>query len=226
MWVRNTPTHVGKTPRVHRAWSLPEKHPHARGEDDAAQLLAEAEVETPPRTWGRHNDTMVSADNLRNTPTHVGKTASLTAMISVKEKHPHARGEDTKARLVFAPEKETPPRTWGRQRARRRAQSLGRNTPTHVGKTIRGGHQHNYDKKHPHARGEDMVAKLINSMVGETPPRTWGRLPRFAVPAFAGGNTPTHVGKTSGTGSEAARLRKHPHARGEDSPATAPRARG
>ena len=50
----------------------------------------------------------------------------------------------------------------------------------------------------------------------ETPPRAWGRrLPVQRQPR-EGGNTPTSVGKTYVTGTDALRLKKHPHERGED----------
>ena len=69
----------------------------------------------------------------------------------------------------------------------------------------------------------------------ETPPRAWGR--HIAAIPFenAGGNTPTCVGKTRGSGSGRCCARKHPHVRGEDSccsisksrlPETPPRAWG
>ena len=51
--VGNTPTHVGKTSFarfVNNSWR---KHPHARGEDKKYVRDGHAEVETPPRTWGR-----------------------------------------------------------------------------------------------------------------------------------------------------------------------------
>ena len=50
--------------------------------------------------------------------------------------------------------------------------------------------------KHPHARGEDIRALIGDGYDGETPPRTWGRPSKKAVPAWTAGNTPTHVGKT------------------------------
>ena len=57
---------------------------------------------------------------------------------------------------------------------------------------------------------------LSAALLGETPPRTWGRLQPVTEYRAMGGNTPTHVGKT-GTGfSPTAMSKKHPHARGED----------
>ena len=50
----------------------------------------------------------------------------------------------------------------------------------------------------------------------ETPPRTWGRLPRDVVRHEIEGNTPTHVGKTMSSLTVFPVVEKHPHARGED----------
>ena len=74
-------------------------------------------------------------------------------------------------------------------------------------------------KKHPHARGEDGWTKRVNDLRKETPPRTWGRQDDEWPAYTTGRNTPTHVGKTFTFPSLAMTLRKHPHARGEDSPA-------
>ena len=55
-----------------------QKHPHTRGEDKIRMTETGAIRETPPHTWGRLNGLLVLILGLRNTPTHVGKTA-LTA---------------------------------------------------------------------------------------------------------------------------------------------------
>ena len=70
----NTPTCVGKTVPPysgrHGAW----KHPHVRGEDPRAVPPASIAAETPPRAWGRQFSELVRAQEVRNTPTCVGKT--------------------------------------------------------------------------------------------------------------------------------------------------------
>src|SRR5690606_15706657 len=50
----NTPTDVGKTSCLF-AYKLPfRKHPHGRGEDQTCCMSSPCLEETPPRTWGRH----------------------------------------------------------------------------------------------------------------------------------------------------------------------------
>ena len=71
-------------------------------------------------------------------------------------------------------------------------------------------------RKHPHARGEDILSVSLVRYEKETPPRTWGRL--IGNPRRCGyfRNTPTHVGKTRFERRHGRPSRKHPHARGED----------
>ena len=91
-----------------------------------------------------------------------------------------------------------------------------RNTPTHVGKTMKHGGAFAVGKKPPHARGEDRLALPSVLWAAETPPRTWGRPIEAVVKGAVFGNTPTHVGKTNRKSETTRRLQKHPHARGED----------
>src|SRR5690606_11752004 len=71
-------------------------------------------------------------------------------------------------------------------------------------------------RKHPHGRGEDVVAASHWSRSPETPPRAWGR--QRLKPRLHGriGNTPTGVGKTTPRWPPTAPPQKHPHGRGED----------
>jgi len=147
-------------------------------------------------TWGRHHVLDNARLTLGNTPTHVGKTAWRWHLDGVREKHPHARGEDDSSVSGAFGRRETPPRTWGRPNKHSRRIPCRRNTPTHVGKT--GGEILilSSSQKHPHARGEDSLLRRTKKLLM--------------------GNTPTHVGKTSVICARVLREKKHPHARGED----------
>ena len=152
---RNTPTDVGKT-RLWRSSPGPlRKHPHGRGEDRLVLGQIGAELETPPRTWGRRRERIAELEAHRNTPTDVGKTDDLAQSELLMEKHPHGRGEDRPRILVGRGGAETPPRTWGRHCGiKLLALSLG-NTPTDVGKTFTQKGTQVSRRKHPHGRGED-----------------------------------------------------------------------
>ena len=175
VFVRNTPTHVGKTSRSRRRPSCLWKHPHARGEDWRSGGGAPARKETPPRTWGRLFASYLLFCRPRNTPTHVGKTTLNNGANNNLEKHPHARGEDRHRECQAGTGLETPPRTWGRQLTEDTHLALSGNTPTHVGKTALLSVLWVPRGKHPHARGEDELLKLCALGAAETPPRTWGR---------------------------------------------------
>ena len=111
----NTPTRVGKTTTTTTETKLPEKHPHACGEDSAPISTPSAFTETPPRVWGRQVACGSPRERCGNTPTRVGKTAFH-----------HLRDGRVQ---------ETPPRVWGRRCATTAPQPQVRNTPTRVGKT-------------------------------------------------------------------------------------------
>ena len=146
----------------------------------------------------------------------MGKTNASVSPAKSRKKHPHARGEDARAATASLYSPETPPRTWGRRiDIFVDAVSIG-NTPTHVGKTSLCKRNRAVDGKHPHARGEDRLVICATPSIGETPPRTWGRLSLSAAFMAARRNTPTHVGKTYVQALSACLMAKHPHARGED----------
>ena len=73
----------------------------------------------------------------RNTPTDVGKTYRMDGNSDDAQKHPHGRGEDPGRSSMVTGSLETPPRTWGRRRARLAVLASAGNTPTDVGKTVK-----------------------------------------------------------------------------------------
>ena len=132
---RNTPTRVGKT-RVHTEKKVHrKKHPHAGGEDLFLPLMRLLMAETPPRGWGRLLRQKAEAENVRNTPTRVGKTLRTFRNLMTEEKHPHAGGEDGAKGTQHSTLSETPPRGWGRLFVVSILKTKSRNTPTRVGKT-------------------------------------------------------------------------------------------
>ena len=151
----NTPTCVGKTLKTVRFLGFRKKHPHVRGEDARHAHGRKTAAETPPRAWGRRQKEELSVSRVGNTPTCVGKTTNLLQGSRATEKHPHVRGEDSRAKALKSLPSETPPRAWGRPRRRCGYCDLQRNTPTCVGKTA--------------------PAFSITVEREETPPRAWGR---------------------------------------------------
>ena len=131
---------------------------------------------------------------------------------------PHVRGEDNAKTGQARPERETPPRAWGRLFPFFPFGPYDRNTPTCVGKTAADTVSFRHHEKHPHVRGEDTGCGSGSGFPRETPPRAWGRPCGVSSDSISTRNTPTCVGKTSkGLGMDW-RGKKHPHVRGEDSP--------
>ena len=146
---------MGKTRPKPAQWRARRKHPHACGEDLTVKKYLDAQVETPPRLWGRRVGNDPNNCYTGNTPTPVGKTTPKGRAWRPWWKHPHACGEDTRVRRSMYLLQETPPRLWGRQARVKRPRRLTGNTPTPVGKTSRSGFINLFNGKHPHACGED-----------------------------------------------------------------------
>ena len=214
--MRNTPTCVGKTSGGAHRQPDAKKHPHVRGEDDTTDAQGDDPRETPPRAWGRLAQTPVGGTLTGNTPTCVGKTFLPSPQRRDCKKHPHVRGEDQCRSPSRAPERETPPRAWGRPTGFHQHPSRRGNTPTCVGKTPSINYSVIIFQKHPHVRGEDATQHFAVVSYEETPPRAWGRLFAIRKANSRRRNTPTCVGKTKPCALLAGQSRKHPHVRGED----------
>ena len=85
---------MGKTLTAQFWLGMCKKHPHAHGENLGAVI--------------------VFVENMRNTPTPVGKTFLWVALWLQLEKHPHARGENETQVEGTNINEETPPRWWGK----------------------------------------------------------------------------------------------------------------
>ena len=155
VYLRNTPTCVGKTLAVPILTSPSKKHPHVRGEDSSTPSPCDSDGRTPPRAWGRPRFWFRCDSPGGNTPTCVGKTCFQETIAGPYGKHPHVRGEDSTSERLTPFWSETPPRAWGRQRFSFRILQTKRNTPTCVGKTTTIQDTGRNKQKHPHVRGED-----------------------------------------------------------------------
>src|SRR5262249_3231366 len=89
--------------------------------------------------------------------------------------HPHARGEDGCTNALLRQIAGSPPRTWGRRRAKLPPLTTARFTPTHVGKTNPGASPSPDLSVHPHARVAAVPLVSRRGCVDGSPPRTWGR---------------------------------------------------
>ena len=70
--------------------------------------------------------------------------------------------------------------------------------------------------KHPHGRGEELIAAAPDMYDAETPPRAWGRVDVYERSVKCRRNTPTGVGKSLREILHQQLIWKHPHGRGEE----------
>ena len=153
---------------------------------------------------------------MRFTPTCVGTMNTQFPSASPLTVHPHVRGDDFLDPRILGYTSGSPPRAWGRCRARTTGNPPHRFTPTCVG-TIAGEAEAKGGKSvHPHVRGDD--AALSRSMIDSfgSPPRAWGRWDRQLVHRPAARFTPTCVGTIWNSAKHTPVRPVHPHVRGDD----------
>ena len=218
LFVRFTPTRVGKTCLTLYPSSSAAVHPHACGENQTWAADYSVQTGSPPRVWGKLSSPTFFLFSCWFTPTRVGKTAWRAFVSLSVPVHPHACGENGGSSIVNphrcgSPPRVwgkrlhwmttlrpsgSPPRVWGKRVDPTRLLYPVRFTPTRVGKTQRRAHR---------------VCLLPGS-----PPRVWGKPATASSLAFCkavhphacGENlvwelvqepgvrfTPTRVGKTA-----------------------------
>ena len=214
---RFTPTCVGKT-EVHVPYLHDfTVHPHMRGEDLVRGIASLLKFGSPPHAWGRQVVPTVPAPTRRFTPTCVGKTTNVLALMVTVSVHPHMRGEDSIETAVYPLPGGSPPHAWGRHHCTIQLRYARRFTPTCVGKTvdhdlrrkeISGSPPHAWGRLpsahpladcravHPHMRGEDTAASTISNAPPGSPPHAWGRQQTVPLQVPRIRFTPTCVGKT------------------------------
>ena len=114
----------------------------------------------------------------------------------------------------------SPPRGWGKL-----VEVIGiiapeRFTPTRVGKTPKPSVVDQARAVHPHAGGENLTKCLAKLAQTGSPPRGWGKQAERRRELDDRRFTPTRVGKTGGGGRAAGVRAVHPHAGGENKPAS------
>ena len=172
--------------------------------------------ETPPRTWRKRYRQTLKPPLFRNTSTHVEKTSASYASSAGYRKHLHARGENFGSSGWVRLGLETPPRTWRKPIVAFWLYEIGRNTSTHVEKTLTIHSNKIIRWKHLQARGENQAHTTLKYRQEETPPRTWRKLGTFDCPDYGFRNTSTHVEKTPSGSCIFLSWWKHLHARGEN----------
>jgi hypothetical protein len=213
---RSTPTCVGRTYGHRRIFPEHPEHPHVRGEDGLSAFKQRGWDGAPPRAWGGHPQRLDLTNQVRSTPTCVGRTQSAAAPPSPESEHPHVRGEDSRRR--GAPEclEGAPPRAWGGRFDFPLRGGDPRSTPTCVGRTQQRLGCALGLPEHPHVRGEDAGTRFFGSVSTGAPPRAWGGHLGRGGAGWHARSTPTCVGRTAQWVRPARCWAEHPHVRGED----------
>ena len=217
-------------------------HPHACGENGGVAPVRDYDDGSPPRVWGKLQGDKDLTGVERFTPTRVGKTGSSMVGMSVRPVHPHACGENVSHVVSQQLRRGSPPRVWGKPDLGRGLFCADRFTPTRVGKTFLSYFFPVFLLVHPHACGENGVARFRFAFGSGSPPRVWGKRRlqyckptqmRF-TPTRVGKTlalddnlaafrfTPTRVGKTGRPDASSLSCPVHPHACGENATTCAP----
>ena len=137
-----TPTCVGNTEELRVGLNLIWDHPHLRGEYLVAQASSTTVPGSPPLAWGILSAMRPAGHLLRITPTCVGNTQVVVLKESLKQDHPHLRGEYAGEVAAIRAIKGSPPLAWGIQPSSDRDIFYARITPTCVGNTSLGPVDH------------------------------------------------------------------------------------
>ncbi len=155
---------------------LPPVHPHARGDNGAADLTYSTHTGSPPRAWGQPRAAPPCSGAERFTPTRVGTTHSRACPWRFAAVHPHARGDNAHRVAGGSVRGGSPPRAWGQPCPFIYPWRYRRFTPTRVGTTLPPLITHGLVPVHPHARGDNLLNNLFQNVYCGSPPRAWGQL--------------------------------------------------
>jgi len=110
----------------------------------------------------------------------------------------------------------SPPRAWGQSRPERRVSLARRFTPTGVGtiNTATGCGQST--AVHPHGRGDNTIALVVNALQRGSPPRAWGQSRTGRARQMLRRFTPTGVGTMCSGRHGGCSGPVHPHGRGDN----------
>src|SRR5437899_3192697 len=124
-----------------------------------------------PREWGEQFRESQPLLDPRTIPTRVGRTRDEIQIPRISPDHPHASGENGHL-SPFAPAVHGPsPREWGELGLGDERQGALRTIPTRVGRTTRRTSVGTPTPDHPHASGENSIARAIRDNTDGPSPR-------------------------------------------------------
>ncbi len=151
---RITPTGVGTARRQKLGPPSRTDHPHGRGDGGSIMHGVAHCWGSPPRAWGRHEQTPSGGQRHRITPTGVGTARRCRTSAAGGPDHPHGRGDGITSSKISTAPCGSPPRAWGRLRPVQDHRRHRRITPTGVGTALSRSPPVRRFTDHPHGRGD------------------------------------------------------------------------
>ena len=111
--MRFTPTGVGTMVRGTAGVPVRPVHPHGRGDNGDAGVVADSVTGSPPRAWGQWMRSCIPPKRCRFTPTGVGTMISTQVLLDTSPVHPHGRGDNCGVAAHKRVRHGSPPRAWG-----------------------------------------------------------------------------------------------------------------
>ena len=222
---RFTPTRVGTTATgVRRRRRRDPVHPHARGDDAAVSPVRIVRRDgSPPRAWGRRCASVPDRRRRSVHPHARGDDESPMGLPITHAVHPHARGDDcTSGPSSRRCSDGSPPRAWGRRVPCSRHRPIASGSPPRAwGRLIATSPSCRHCRFTPTRVGTTSRCALDRRPVAGSPPRAWGRRAVTVVTRESARGSPPRAWGRLGYAVDAVRANAvHPHARGDDGPAT------
>ena len=170
---------------------------------------------SPPRVWGRLADLLRDVDAARFTPTCVGTAVARRHTRCYRAVHPHVCGDGLPLVAPSGNPAGSPPRVWGRRRARMPGRPPGRFTPTCVGTAGVAATHRQYWSVHPHVCGDGFYGDSGGIITAGSPPRVWGRHTSRGASQAGHRFTPTCVGTAKIGARSSPTTAVHPHVCGD-----------
>ncbi len=207
---------MGRTSLRCLCLTLSPDHPHAGGEN-LETISHPSQCNGPsPRGWGERLIPRCHCVWLRTIPTRVGRTSQPTGLPRQTPDHPHAGGENVFTICRHSGIAGPSPRGWGEHVPTTPSHKVRRTIPTRVGRTLTHTPPWPKTPDHPHAGGENAVAKVFFQSLSGPSPRGWGERSCGGFRFRTQRTIPTRVGRTELRWMMTSRNSDHPHAGGEN----------
>ena len=171
---RFIPTRVGNSRCLESNMLTETVHPHACGEQSRSGWIRSWHAGSSPRVWGTGAAAHSRTRARRFIPTRVGNRRWARPVRRRRSVHPHACGEQQRARRGRARGAGSSPRVWGTVGCLVHQLVESRFIPTRVGNSAIVAGTASAATVHPHACGEQSPRQKCQMLLTGSSPRVWG----------------------------------------------------